>query len=105
MLTGDGTTGAALVDSPEVDKVAFSLPVGATSGPIATTDGTVIVRVTERSEVKPEDLRKRRESFRAELLDERRGKFFNAYMTKVREGMKITINSEVMQRIVTGNQS
>ena len=99
--------GAPLPDagvSPEVDKVAFRLPVGGTSGPIATTDGTVIVRVTERSDVKPEDLRKRRESFRAALLDERRGKFFNAYMTKVREGMKITINSEVMQRIVTGNQ-
>ena len=100
--------GAPLPDagvSPEVDKVAFSLPVGGTSGPIATTDGTVIVRVTERSDVKPEDLRKRREAFRAELLDERRGKFFSAYMTKVREGMKITINSDVMQRIVTGNQS
>ena len=100
--------GAPLPDagvSPEVDKVAFGLPVGGTSGPIATTDGTVIVRVTERSDVKPEDLRKRRESFRAELLDERRGKFFSAYMTKVREGMKITINSDVMQRIVSGNQS
>jgi peptidyl-prolyl cis-trans isomerase D len=50
--------GAPLPDagvSPEVDKVAFSLPVGGTSGPIATTDGTVIVRVTERSDVKPEE--------------------------------------------------
>jgi len=91
--------------SPEVDKVAFTLPVGGTSGPIKTGDGTVIVRVTERTAVKPEDFRKQREAFRAELLEERRNKFFSAYMSKARDGMKITVNPEVVQRIVASNQA
>src|SRR5262245_9442823 len=34
--------------SADIDKVAFSLPVGGVSPPITTSDGTVIVKVTER---------------------------------------------------------
>jgi peptidyl-prolyl cis-trans isomerase D len=100
--------GAVLPDigvSPEVDKVAFSLPVGGTSGPIATPDGTVIVRVTEHAEIKPDDLRKNREAFRAEILDERRSKFFSAYMSKARESMKIDMYPDVVQKVLNTNQS
>jgi peptidyl-prolyl cis-trans isomerase D len=66
--------GAALPDigaSPEVDKVAFALPKGAVSDPIATSDGTVIVRVVERDEATPEKFREARDAFRADLLRER----------------------------------
>jgi len=87
--------------SPEVDKVAFTLPVGGTSEPIPTSDGTVIIRVTERADVKPEDFRKGREAFRAQLLEERRNKFYNAYMDKVREKMTINIKPDVLQRVVS----
>ena len=76
--------GSALPDvgaSPEVDRVAFSLPVNGVSDPIATAEGTVIVRVTERDEVTPDEAKKSRETFRAQLLSERRERFFNAYMT------------------------
>ena len=51
----------------EARYLPFSLPVGGTSGPIATADGTVIVRVTEHTEIKPDDLRKNHEAFRAEM--------------------------------------
>ena len=43
--------------SPEVDKVAFSLPVNGVSDPIKTSDGTVIVRVVEKDPVTPEEFR------------------------------------------------
>ena len=43
--------------SPEVDRVAFTLPAGSVSDPIQTTDGTVIVRVVERDDVTPDELR------------------------------------------------
>jgi parvulin-like peptidyl-prolyl isomerase len=91
--------------SPEVDKIAFGLPVGGTSGPIATADGTVIVHVTEHNEIKPDDLKKTREAFRAELLEERRTKFFGAYMAKARDSMKINMYPEVVQKILNTNQS
>jgi peptidyl-prolyl cis-trans isomerase D len=95
---------AALPDnigvSPEVDKVAFALPVNAVSDPIKTSDGTVIVRVIEKDPVTPEEFRKAKETFRAEMLNERRGRFFNAYMTKAKDKLTIEINSDVVQRVV-----
>jgi peptidyl-prolyl cis-trans isomerase D len=94
---------AALPDigvSPEVDKVAFSLPAGAVSDPIATADGTVIVRVVERDEVTPDEFRPAKEQFRAELLNERRNRFFTAYMNRAKEKMAIEINPDVVRRVV-----
>lgn len=95
--------GSALPDigvSPEVDRVAYSLPVGGVSDPIQTTDGTVIVRVSERDDVTPDELRQARETFRAELLSERRGRFFAAYMAKAKERMRIKVNEDVITRLL-----
>jgi parvulin-like peptidyl-prolyl isomerase len=94
--------GATIPDvgsNPEVDKVAFSLPVGSVSAPIATADGTVIVKVVQRDEVTPEQIKSGSEAFRAELLNERRTQFFNAYMSKARERMKVEVNPDVVSRV------
>jgi parvulin-like peptidyl-prolyl isomerase len=94
--------GAVLPDigaSPEVDKVVFSLPKGAVSDPIRTSDGTVIVHVADRDEVTPEKLKAAKESFRAELLNDRRNRFFSAYMSKAKEKAKIDVKNDVLRRI------
>jgi peptidyl-prolyl cis-trans isomerase D len=94
---------AALPDvgvSPEVDKVAFALPVNGVSDPITTSDGTVIVRVVERDEVTPDEFRPAKETFRAELLNERRNLFFSAYMNRAKEKMAIEINNDVVRKVV-----
>jgi peptidyl-prolyl cis-trans isomerase D len=96
--------GAAIPDvgaNAEVDKAAFSLPVGGVSGPIATSDGTVIVKVLQRDEVTPAQVKSGSEAFRAELLNERRSNFFNSYMNKAKERMKVEINPEVVTRVTT----
>jgi peptidyl-prolyl cis-trans isomerase D len=96
--------GAAIPDvgsNPEVDKAAFSLPVGGVSAPIATSDGTVIIRVVQRDEVTPAQIKSGSEAFRAELLNERRTQFFNAYMSKARERMKVEINPDVVSRVTS----
>jgi peptidyl-prolyl cis-trans isomerase D len=90
--------------SPEVDKVVFTLPAGSVSDPIQTSDGTVIVRVVERDDVTPDEFRKAKETFRAEMLNERRGRFFAAYMAKARERMSIEINSDVLRRVTAQYQ-
>jgi len=95
--------GSAIPDvgvSPEVDRVAFTLPAGSVSDPIQTTDGTVIVRVVERDDVTPDEVRQGQEAFRAELLNERRSRFFAAYMGKAREKMKVEIKSDVLRRVL-----
>jgi peptidyl-prolyl cis-trans isomerase D len=86
--------------SPEVDKVAFSLPAGSVSDPITTNDATVIVRIAERDEVTPEEFARGKDAFREQLLAERRGQFFTAYMAKAKERMRIEIRNDVVQRML-----
>jgi peptidyl-prolyl cis-trans isomerase D len=98
------TRGAAIPDvgmNPEVDKAAFSLPVGSVSGPIATSEGTVIIKVVQRDEITAAQVKSGSEAFRAELLNERRTQFFNAYMNKAKEKMKVQINPEVVTRVTS----
>jgi peptidyl-prolyl cis-trans isomerase D len=95
--------GAPLPDvgvSAAVDKVAFSLPVGGVSEPITTNEATVIVRVAERDEVTPDELQNGRETFREQLLSERRGLFFSSYMAKAKERMNIQIRDDVVRRML-----
>jgi peptidyl-prolyl cis-trans isomerase D len=100
--------GTALPDigvSPEVDKVVFALPAGAVSDPISTSEGTVIVRVDERDEVTPEEVRTGREAFRADLLNERRGKFFAAFMNKAKSRITVEIKQDVLRRITAAQNA
>jgi peptidyl-prolyl cis-trans isomerase D len=90
--------------SPEVDKVAFSLAKGAVSDPIQTPSGTVIVKVTDRDDVTQEDFRLARDRFRAEVVNEKRGRFFASYMTKAKEQLKIEVKEDVMRRIREAQQ-
>ena len=84
----------------QVDKVAFSLPQGSVSEPINATNATVIVRVAERDDVTPQELQLQKETFRGQLLNERRSLFFSAYMAKAKERMDIEINDDVVRRML-----
>jgi peptidyl-prolyl cis-trans isomerase D len=86
--------------SPAVEAVVFSLPAGSVSDPIATENAVAIVKVTARQEVTDEQVKSGREALRAELLAERRNRFFSAYMVKAKQRMSITINREALQRLV-----
>ena len=96
--------GAALPDlgvAPAVDDVAFSLPAGAISAPISVANGTAIVKVIQKQETTPEDYTLAKDKFRDELLADRRGRFFGAYMTKAKLRMKIEVNRETLQKAVS----
>jgi peptidyl-prolyl cis-trans isomerase D len=97
------TRGSPIPDvgvSQEVDKAAFTLPAGGVSDPIATPTATVIVRVAERQEVTPDAFKTGKETFRTQLLNERRAQFFESYMAKAKQGMKIQVNTDVAKRII-----
>ena len=68
--------------------------------PITTGDATVIARVVERDEVTPEELKQGKDAFREQLLSERRGRFFTAYMAKAKVRMRIEIKEDVVTRIL-----
>ena len=97
------TRGSPIPDvgvSQEIDKAAFGLPSGGVSDPVATPTGTVIVRVAERQGVTPDAFKTAKETFRTQLLNEKRAQFFEAYMSKAKQSMKIQVNTDVAKRIV-----
>jgi peptidyl-prolyl cis-trans isomerase D len=86
--------------SEKIDAIAFSLKPGEISEPIATDNAVVVVRAVERQEIVPAGLEADRETVRAELLQQRTGAFFNAYMTKARATMKIEYNEAAITSLV-----
>ena len=96
------TRGAPMGDagvSPALEAAAFALPAGAVSDPVVTENGAAIVKVIERKDVAADELAKQKDSLRTEILNERKNKFYAAYMTKARQRMKITINRETIAQI------
>ena len=96
------TRGAALPDigvAPEITEKAFTLAEGAVSDPITTDAGTAIVKVMEKEETSDEDLASKKDAFREQLLDDRRNRFFSAYMIKAKQRMKIEVNTAAIQRL------
>jgi peptidyl-prolyl cis-trans isomerase D len=88
-------------NAPAVADAAFKLPVGGVSAPVSTDGGAVIVKVLEKKEVTPTEWIASQDRFRDELLGDRRSRFFNAYMLKAKQRMKIDINREALQRVVS----
>jgi peptidyl-prolyl cis-trans isomerase D len=89
-----GTSGAVI-------DAAFKLPEGAVSDPISTDNGTAaIVKVVEKHAMTPQEFTANKETFRDEVLNDRRNRFFSAYMQKAKQKMKIQVNREALQRVV-----
>jgi peptidyl-prolyl cis-trans isomerase D len=95
--------GSALPDagqSDAVDAAVFKLPAGAVSEPIEAEGAVVIARVVERKDVTPSEVEAGRAALRQEVLDERRGRFFAAYMTKAKQRMNIRVNQDTLRRVI-----
>jgi peptidyl-prolyl cis-trans isomerase D len=86
--------------SPEIDKVVFPMPVGSVSNPISTPQGTAIVRVAEKEPVTDAQIAAGMDQTREELVNQRRDRFFNGYMAKAKESLKIAIHQETLARAV-----
>src|SRR4051812_3541044 len=86
--------------SPAIEAAAFGLPQGAVSDPIVTENGAAIVKVVERKDVAADEMAKQKDSLHTELINDRKQRFFAAYMAKARQKMKIQINRETIAQIV-----
>jgi len=82
-------------------EMAFTLPVGAVSPPIPTDNGSAVIKVLDKKEVTAADWATAQNRFREELLADRRGRFFSAYMVKAKQRMKIDVNREALKRAVS----
>ena len=87
-------------NAPAVLDAAFKLPAGAVSDPVGTDNGAAVFKVVEKNEASPEVLTASKETFREELLNDRRSRFFSSYMQKAKQKMKISVNREALKRVV-----
>ncbi|MSO30550.1 MAG: hypothetical protein EXQ48_06330 [Acidobacteria bacterium] len=99
LLTRDAPI-PGLGQAPNVLEAAFKLSLGAVSDPIVTENGTAIVKVVEKADVSPQDFASNKDTFREQVLNDRRGRFFSAYMLKAKQRMKIDVNREAVRRLV-----
>jgi peptidyl-prolyl cis-trans isomerase D len=94
--------GAAVPDlgiSEAVEAAAFSLPPGGVSEAISTPTATAVIRVAEKVNVTDTEIETGRDQMREELVNQRRDKFFGAYMQKAKQTLKINVRDEVLARI------
>src|SRR5262245_876860 len=97
------TRGSAIPEvgvSAEIDKVAFSLPKSGISDPIGAPQGTAIVRVVDKEDVTDDQIKTGLESTRTELVNQRRDRFFTAYMTKAKEKLKVDVRQDTLARAI-----
>jgi len=99
-LIARGTALPEVGISAAVDQAAFGLAAGGVSPAITTESAAVAVKVVERKDVTDAEVKAGRDTVRAEVLAERRNRFFSAYMTKAKQKMKIEINREALQQII-----
>ena len=66
--------------------------------PIATDNGSAVIKVLEKKEVTADEWTSSKDRFREEMLTDRRNRFFTAYMGKAKQKMKIDVNREALQR-------
>jgi peptidyl-prolyl cis-trans isomerase D len=97
------TRGSAIPDlgiSESIDAIAFALPQGGVSDAITTPTGTAIIRVAEKVNVTDVEVESGKDLLRDEMVNQRRDKFFGAYMQKAKQGLKITTREDTLARVV-----
>ena len=80
--------------------MAFSLSAGETSNPVMTGNSAVILHVHERQEATAADFQATRETLRNNLIAERQGQFFAAYMENAKARIRIDIKLDVFAQAV-----
>ena len=94
--------GSAIPDlgmSEAIDTAAFSLPQGAVSDAISTPTGTAVIRVVERVDVTDAEIEQGKDALREELVNQRRDRFFGAYMEKAKSALRINIRQEILAQV------
>lgn len=81
-----------------VEAVAFSLSAGQTSDPVLTGNSAVILHVHERQEATAADFEATREALRNDMIAERQGQFFGAYMENAKARIRIDVKLDVFEQ-------
>jgi peptidyl-prolyl cis-trans isomerase D len=90
---------AVIGDSPEIDRLAFSLPLNQPSQPLEFTGGYAVVQVLERKEASRAEFEKNLETERNNFLEQKKNRFLQAYLEKLREEMNVRVNTTLFTQV------
>ncbi|MFZ2055127.1 MAG: peptidyl-prolyl cis-trans isomerase [Candidatus Aminicenantales bacterium] len=86
-------------ESPEIDRLSFSLPLNEISAPIEFATGYALLRVLERKEVDREEFEKNKQTELTNYLEAKKNRFLQAYIGKLREEKEVKINYNLFMQI------
>ena len=96
IVRGTAVPGVGL--NTAVEAVAFSLSAGETSDPVLTGNSAVVLHVHERHAATEADFQATRETLRNDLIAERQGQFFGAYMENAKARIRIDVQLDVFAK-------
>ena len=86
-------------ESPEIDRLVFSLPLNQVSEPVEYPNGYALIKVLERKEASREEFEKSREKETTNLLESKRNRFLQAYLDKLRQEKNVKINYNLFMQV------
>jgi peptidyl-prolyl cis-trans isomerase D len=86
-------------ENDEIDALAFSLPPGEISEAVDIGRGYALLRVLDRKEVTREEFEAVRTEERNTLLEEKKNKFLQSFLTQAREDRNVKINSNLLMTV------
>jgi len=86
-------------ESPEFDRLAFSLPLKEPSEPLPAENGYALLRVVDRKTVTREDFEKVKATERTTLLEAERNKFLQSFLAQAQQAKKVKVNYELFLRL------
>lgn len=82
-------------ESPEVDKLAFSLPLKQLSEPIDFTTGIALLRVLDRKEATRAEFEKEKDTQTSTLLEQKKNRYLQAYLSKLRADKNVKVRYDL----------
>ncbi len=90
---------ATIGESPEIDRLAFTLPINQVSEPVEYSGGYALVRVLDRKEANREEFEKNKETEINNLLETKKNKFLQAYLDKLRNEKQVRVNYNLFMQV------
>jgi peptidyl-prolyl cis-trans isomerase C len=82
---------------PEFERAALGLKPGEVSGPVKTRFGYHIIKLTDIKKGDPASFEQSKEAISRELINQKRKKYFDALVDKLKEGSEISTNENVLE--------
>jgi peptidyl-prolyl cis-trans isomerase D len=86
-------------ESPEIDRLAFSLPLDEVSEPVEYSGGYALVQVLGRTEANREEFEKNKATEAGNLLETKKNKFLQAYLDRLRQEKNVRVNYNLFMQV------